>query len=178
MAILVERITQFKEGDLGDLCGATEDAIKDGIGFNWLTPPPSEVLENYWKGVLMVPERVLFGGRLDGALAASVQLIKPSKHKQAAAFMGTLEAHFVTPWARGHGLAKALLQAAEEEALNCNLSLLTLHVRETQQAAIHLYEENGYIRWGILPYYEQVNGQMIAGHYFYKQLKKPSGVSA
>src|SRR5256885_5362883 len=26
-------------------------------GFGWLKPPPGQVLENYWKGVLLVPER-------------------------------------------------------------------------------------------------------------------------
>lgn len=171
MAIKIDKLTEFKNADLDDLCQATEDAIRDGIGFNWIAPPSRETLEAYWKGVLVVPERVLFGGRLDNTLACSVQLIKPPPSKQTSAFAALLEAHFVAPWARGHGLAKALLQAAEREAGKLGFSMLRLSVRATQEAAIRLYEENGYVRWGVLPAYEFVNGQMLAGHFFYKNLE-------
>lgn len=169
--IKVETITHFKTADLDDLCQATVDAIREGIGFSWSSPPTTEVLESFWKGVLVVPERVLFGGRLDGTLAASVQLIKPAPSKQTTAFCAGIACHFVAPWARGHGLAKALLQAAEAEALSQGFSVITLHVRATQEAAIKLYQESGYTEWGILPYYEMVNGSMIAGHHFYKNIK-------
>lgn len=170
-SIKVELITQFKTADLDDLCQATVDAIRDGIGFNWSVPPAHEVLETFWKGVLVVPERVLFVGRLDGTISASIQLIKPPPSKQTAAFCASISYHYVAPWARGHGLAKALLQAAESEALAQGFSVITLHVRATQEAAIKLYKECGYTEWGVLPYYESVNGAMIAGHYFYKNIK-------
>jgi RimJ/RimL family protein N-acetyltransferase len=176
MNLRVERIEQFSGDDLDNLCQATEDAIADGIGFNWLTPPMREVLEAYWKGALVVPERQIFGGWLDGALAATAQIVRPSKSKETSYFAVTLESHFVAPWARGHGLAKAVLQLAEREAANQGFSVIRLSVRETQEAAIHLYEESGYIRWGILPYHEFVNGRMVAGHYFYKKLEATSRV--
>ncbi len=169
--IKVEPITEFKTADLDDLCLATEDAIRDGIGFNWLVPPSTDVLESYWRGVLVVPERVLFGGRIDGTLAASIQLLKPGPSKQTTSFNVSLSNHFVAPWARGHGLAKALLQAAEKEALAQGFSVITLNVRATQEAALKLYHESGYTRWGVMPYYEMVNESMIAGHYFYKNIK-------
>ena len=110
-AIKVEAITEFRAADLDDLCQATEDAIQDGIGFNWVSPPSREVLETFWRGVLVVPERILFGGRIDGTLAASIQLLKPGPSKQTASFSVGIGYHFVAPWARGHGLARALLQA-------------------------------------------------------------------
>jgi ribosomal protein S18 acetylase RimI-like enzyme len=171
MAIKVEHVREFKPADLEDLCQATKDAIREGIGFNWITPPSTDVLESYWKGMLVVPERELFVGRLDGTVAAAVQLHKPPPSKQLTKFCAQIMNHFVAPWARGHGLAKALLMAAEEEAKKLQFSVITLHVRETQEAAIKLYEEAGYIRWGILPYYEFVNEKMVAGHHFYKNLK-------
>jgi ribosomal protein S18 acetylase RimI-like enzyme len=169
--IKVEPINELKASDLEDLCQATEDAIRDGIGFNRMQPPTRDVLESFWKGVLVVPERVLFGGRLDGTLAASIQLIKPGPSKQTTSFNATIGYHFVSPWARGHGLAKALLLAAENEAKAQGFSVITLHVRETQEAALKLYHESGYTRWGIMPYYEMVGDTMIAGHYFYKNIK-------
>ncbi len=171
MPIAVSRITEFKNADLDEICQATQDAIRDGIGFNWITPPSKDVLESYYRGTLVVPERILFCGRLDGTVAASIQLVKPPPSRQLSSFSATICNHFVAPWARGHGLAKALLQLAENEAGDQGFSLITLSVRATQEAAIKLYEESGYVRWGILPYYECVNDTMVAGHYFYKNLK-------
>lgn len=169
--ITVDPVYELKASDLEDLCQATDDAIRDGIGFNWVSPPARDVLETFWRGVLVVPERILFGGRLDGTLAASIQLLKPGPSKQTTSFNATIGYHFVAPWARGHGLAKALLQAAEAEAKAQGFSVITLNVRETQEAALKLYHESGYTRWGIMPYYEMVGDTMIAGHYFYKNIK-------
>jgi ribosomal protein S18 acetylase RimI-like enzyme len=169
--ISVERITSFKGSDLSDMAQATEDAIRDGIGFHWVSPPTHETMEAYWKGVLMVPERTLFGGRLDGHLVASIQLVRPSRSKETSAFAAQIEGHFVAPWARGHGLAKALLEAAEREAAKQGFSTLKLDVRATQSKAITLYRESGYLEWGVLPNYEFVSGSMVSGHFFYKQLR-------
>jgi GNAT superfamily N-acetyltransferase len=171
MTIRVEKLTEFRHADLSDMVSATEDAIREGIGFNWVVPPGRDILETYWKGVLVVPQRVLLGGRLDGTLAASIQLIKPGVTKETSSFAATLEAHFVAPWARGHGLAKALLQAAERQARADGFSVLKLSVRETQEAAIKLYEESGYVQWGVLPCYEFVNAKMVPGRFFYKNLE-------
>lgn len=168
--ISVEKLTQIKSVDMVDLISATIDAISDGIGFNWISPPMPEVLEGYWKGVQIVPERSLFGGRLDGTLAASIQLVRPSKSKETSAFAVNIEGHFVAPWARGHGLAKALLDAAEREASKEGYSLIRLSVRKTQERALKVYRDNGYVEWGTLPYYEIVNARMVAGHFFYKKL--------
>lgn len=171
MTTKVERLTEFRHSDLNDLVQATEDAIREGIGFNWVVPPGRDILETYWKGVQIVPQRVLFAGRLDGTVAGSIQLVKPGQTKETSSFAASLEAHFVAPWARGHGLAKALLQEAEREARKLGFTVLKLSVRSTQEAAISLYEESGYICWGILPTYEFVSAQMIAGRFYYKNLE-------
>ena len=171
MSTRVERMTEFRHADLTELVQATEDAIREGIGFNWVVPPGKDILETYWKGVLVVPERVLYVGRIEGTLAASIQLLKPGPSKETSSFCASLEAHFVAPWARGHGLAKSLLDAAEREARSQGFSVLKLSVRETQEAAIKLYEESDYICWGVLPTYEYVNAKMIAGKFYYKNLE-------
>jgi len=171
MTARVERMTEFRHADLTELVQATEDAINDGIGFNWVVPPGKDMLETYWKGVLVVPERVLFAGRLDGTLGGSIQLLKPGPSKETSSFSASIEAHFVAPWARGHGLAKMLLEAAEREARSQGFSVLKLSVRETQERAIKLYEDNSYACWGRLPTYEFVNAKMIAGKYYYKNLE-------
>ena len=67
--IMVELIHNLNSADLNDLCDAAEAAIIDGGGFGWLAPPPRDVLESYWNGVLLIPERDLLVGRLDGVIA-------------------------------------------------------------------------------------------------------------
>ncbi|MFQ5958521.1 MAG: GNAT family N-acetyltransferase [Alphaproteobacteria bacterium] len=156
---------------MDDLCDAAEAAILDGNGFGWLRPPPRPQLEAYWRGVLVVPERELFVGRLDDVIAASAQLVKPSPNHEARAFAATLSIHFVAPWARGHGLARGLVEAVERAAADEGFEVMYLDVRETQKAAIRLYESCGYERWGTLPCYARADGEMIAGHFYVKQLK-------
>lgn len=168
---IVQRLTAFDGSDLDDLCDATDAAIIDGIGFTWLRVPPRDRLEAYWRGVLVVPGRQLFVCRVDGTIAGSVQLLKPTRHNEAGAFAASVTTHFVAPWTRGHGLAKALLDVVESAAKEAGYSVLKLDVRETQTAAIKLYEGRSYVRWGSIPYYARVDGDYIAGHYYYKDLK-------
>jgi hypothetical protein len=110
-AISVERLTSFTKADLADLCDAADAAIEAGGGFGWVRPPPRHVFESYWKGTLLVPERQLFVGRLDGTIAASAQMARPARNNEAQAFSATLMTSFVAPWARGHGLAKLVTVA-------------------------------------------------------------------
>ena len=45
MNISVENLNKISETDLADLCNITEQAIKAGGGFGWLTIPPIENLK-------------------------------------------------------------------------------------------------------------------------------------
>jgi ribosomal protein S18 acetylase RimI-like enzyme len=166
----VDMADQLSDDDIAELVDATETAIVDGGGFGWLKPPPQGVLERFWRGVLLVPERNLFIGRLDGRVAGSAQLIRPAKNNEAQAFAATITTNFVSPWARGHGLARDLTVAVEDEARNQGFRILTLDVRESQTAAIQLYESLGYERWGTNPNYATVGGKIISGGYYSKRL--------
>lgn len=174
--LLVEKKTTMTDAELNELCIATEDAIRDGIGFNWLTPPMRETLESYYRGVLMVPSRSLFIAKLDGTTAGAIQLMRPSKAKETSAFAVGVEAHFMAPWARGHGMALMLLDAAEREAAKEGFSVINLSVRETQTRALEIYRTHGYNEWGTMPYYEYVNASMVSGHHFYKKLEPISNL--
>jgi ribosomal protein S18 acetylase RimI-like enzyme len=164
----VERLTAFINTDLEDLCDAADAAIVAGGGFGWVKPPPRHIFEAYWKGVLLVPERQLFVGRLDGTIAASAQLARPARNNEAQAFSANLMSSFVAPWARGHGLAKMVTMAVEAAAAVAGAHLINLDIRETQTAAIQLYETLGYFRWGVHPHYAKVEGKLIRGFYYYK----------
>jgi ribosomal protein S18 acetylase RimI-like enzyme len=168
--IVVERLTQCLGTDLDDLCEATETAIVEGGGFGWLTPPPRQVLEAYWKGVLLIPDRRLVVGRVDGIIAGSAQLSRAPRNNEAQSFAGTLTSAFVAPWARGHGLARGIVLEIEQIAHELGLVVLNLDLRDTQRAAISLYEGLNYQRWGTHPAYARVDGRVVPGHYYYKRL--------
>lgn len=171
--VTVEKVTELKRSDLYDLCDAAEAAIIDGGGFGWVTPPDREVMERYWKGVMAVPERTLIVGRLDGVIAGSAQLVRPTRNNEAQAFACNLTTSFVAPWARGHGMARMLTQAIIDEATDLGFGILNLDVRETQRAAITLYDHMGFTRWGTHPHYARAKGRTIAGHFYYKVLERP-----
>ena len=172
----VGKAYELSDANVADLCDAAESAILDGGGFGWLSPPPRALLERYWRGVLLVPERELFVGRFDGRIVGSAQLVRPPKNNEAHQQIATITTNFVAPWARGHGLARDLTMACERAAKRHGVWFINLDVRETQKAAIQLYESFGYECWGTNPNYAVVNGKRIAGRYYTKDLRKVSNL--
>jgi ribosomal protein S18 acetylase RimI-like enzyme len=170
--LLVDRLTEFVDDDLHAICEAATAAILDGGGFGWVNAPERQVLERYFRGVLLVPERELFVCRSNGVIVGSAQLVRPPRHNEAQAFAATLTHAFVAPYARGHGLARMLMQRVEEGARALGYHVLNLDVRETQTAAIALYESLGYTRWGVHPVYARVGGQTVQGFFYYKVLRR------
>jgi ribosomal protein S18 acetylase RimI-like enzyme len=173
-SLAVERVNEFTEEDLHALCESADAAIIEGGGFGWVNPPGRAPLERYFRGVLLVPGRELFICRLDGDVVGSAQLVRPPRHNEAQAFAAHLIHAFVAPYARGHGLARMLTLRVEEAARALGYHLLNLDVRETQTAAIALYESLGYIRWGVHPAYARVGGRTLRGIFYYKLLQ-PGG---
>lgn len=167
----VEIVEELSSTDLHDLCDVTDAAIENGGGFGWIKPPPRESLERTWKGMLVVPERHLLLARLDGQVCGAAQLVEPSRHNEAQAFAATVLACFVAPWARGHGAGIKLLETAEQLAGELGYRTLNIDVRETQTAALRLFERLGYRQWGTNPAYACVDGRMIAGHFFSKNIR-------
>ncbi len=165
-----EIIERFRPGELVELCDATRKALEDGIGFGWVALPSDDRLKAYWKGVLVVPHRTLIIGRYRGTVAGSVQVVRPVTRDEARAFSASFDTHFVAPWARGHGLAAALLRHAERHAAAVGFTQFCVDVRVTQDRAIRLYEAHGYERWGTLPDYHLVDNRMIAGHFYRKKI--------
>nr|WP_319796412.1 GNAT family N-acetyltransferase [Acidisoma cellulosilyticum] len=172
--LTVDRITSFDEEDLLALCEATDAAIIEGGGFGWLSPPGRQVIESYFKGLLLVPERELYVGRVDGVIVGSTQLVRPPRSNEAQAMAATLTQTFVAPYARRLGLARMMVIRAEERARAMGYQVLNLDVRETHSSAIALYETLGFTRWGTHPAYARVGGKMIAGAYFHKLLQRKS----
>ena len=169
--LLVEHVEALSDDDVAALCEATDAAIIDGGGFGWVNPPGRRALENYYRGVLLVPERELLVARMDGTIVGSAHLVKPPRNNEAQSFAAQLMHSFVAPYARGHGLARLLTQGVEARARELGYHVLNLDVRETQTAAIHMYETLGYERWGVHPDYAMVRGRVVQGFYYHKKLR-------
>ena len=166
----VEVLREFKGTDLNDLCDAAEAAISDGGGFGWVRRPPRHIMEAYWKGVVLVPDRRVFVARLDGTIAGSAVLVRPPRNNEAQAFAAHLTGMFVAPWARNRGLGRQIAELVEGVARELGVEVLNLDVRDTQMAAIRLFESMGYRRWGQHPAYARVDGRIVSGHFLWKPL--------
>jgi ribosomal protein S18 acetylase RimI-like enzyme len=175
--LAVEIATSIEAHDLEELCEATNAAIVEGGGFGWVQPQDRAVLARHFRGVLLVPDRVLFLARLDGMVVGSAQLLRPPRNNEAQAFAAQLTHAYIAPYARGHGLARKLVERVEQHAASVGFRVLNLDVRETQVRAIALFESLGYTRWGTHPAYARVDGRTVAGHYYYKLLEPGRGRS-
>ena len=168
--ISVDSLETISNTDLADLCYNTEQAIKAGGGFGWITGPPRDVLKKYWNGMLLVSTNTLIVGRLNGDIAASLQLYFYPPNNEAQKTVSRIQSHFVAPWARGYGLAKAMIDYAILKSKENSKINIQLDIRETQIAAIQLFESKGFIRWGENPKYAFVNGNPIKGYYYYRNI--------
>ena len=168
--IKVETLHSISDLDLADLCNITEQAIRAGGGFGWLKVPPRKVLNKYWNGLVVVQNRILIVGRLNNAIAGALQLGLQSPNNEAQKDIATITSHFVAPWARGYGLAKNMIDHAETVARENSIFCIQLDIRETQEAAIQLFKSKGYEQWGTNPSYAQIEGNIIKGLYFYKNI--------
>ena len=170
MNIAVESLKKISETDLADLCNITEQAIKAGGGFGWLTIPPIETLKKYWNGLILIKSNILIVGRLNGTIAGASQISFYPPNNEAQKNISKIQSHFVAPWARGYGLAKAMIDYAIVKSKENNKHSIQLDIRETQTAAIQLFESKGFIRWGENPTYAYVNGNPIKGYYYYRNI--------
>ncbi len=169
--LTVERVTEFTDDDLNQICEATAAAIIEGGGFGWVNAPERQVLERYFRGLLLVPERELFVGRLNGTIVGSAQLVRPPRNNEAQSFAATMMHLFIAPFARGHGVGRMMISRVEDGARALGYQVINLDVRETQTAAIRMYESLGYVRWGEHPAYARVRSENVRGFYYFKQLR-------
>ncbi len=166
----VETIEQLTERDIHELSDAAEAAILSGGGFGWLSPPPKSVMEDYWRGVQMIPDRHLILARLDKVIAGSCQIVRPAKNNEAQNFACQLTTFFVAPWARGHGLAQMIVAEAEALAKSEGFAMINLDVRATQDRAIQSFEARNFKRYATNEYYAKVDGDYVPGYYYHKEL--------
>ncbi|MBV1837422.1 1-(5-phosphoribosyl)-5-[(5-phosphoribosylamino)methylideneamino]imidazole-4-carboxamide isomerase [Acetobacter estunensis] len=176
-ALAAERAQELDDDDIDALCEAVDAAILDGGGFGWVKPQGRSVLERYYRGLLLVPERMLFVARHRGVIVGSAQLVRPPRNNEAQAMNASVMHFHIAPYARGMGLGRMLLDEIVQCARAMGYQFLNLDVRETQTGAIALFRSMGFEQWGTHPSYAHVDGRMLRGHYFVKRLQEQSRIA-
>lgn len=155
-----------------DLVDLLVDAVEGGASVNFVWPMTREKAEVWWEGALASHsrgERQIFLAEWQGKAAGTVQIVPATQENQF--FRADIAKLLVRRDARGRGLGKALMRAAEGEAFRIGRTLLTLDT-EAGSAAEQLYERLGWIRYGSIPAYATTadNSSRAGVTFFYKTL--------
>ncbi|KPF51859.1 GNAT family N-acetyltransferase [Rhizobium sp. AAP116] len=140
-------------GALPDLCETLSDCVDGGASLGFMSPFAPADGETFWRGVAEAVGRgevLLYGAFLGDGLVGTVQVGFASKPNQP--HRGDLMKLLVHRDARGLGLSKALMAAAEQGAAQAGRTLLVLDTAAGELAEA-LYEKLGWQRSGIIPNY-------------------------
>lgn len=150
---------------LADILIAT---VAAGGSITFMHPVPREVAVAYWRDALADPGRVVLGGYVDGALVGTVTLWLATPPNQP--FRAEIWKLMTDPAARRRGVARALMIAAEQLAVERGKTLLNLDTAADHGAA-PLYDALGWTRVGEIPDYAyRPHGGLTASIFYYKQL--------
>jgi GNAT superfamily N-acetyltransferase len=138
---------------LPDLCETLADCVEGGASLGFMSPFRPQDGESFWLDVAEAVGRgevLLYGAFLGDRLVGTVQVGFASKPNQP--HRGDLMKLLVHRDARGLGLSKALMAAAEEGAARADRTLLVLDTAAGELAEA-LYEKLGWQRSGVIPNY-------------------------
>ena len=146
------------------------DCVAGGASVSFMLPFGLDDARAFWRkiaGEVAQGDRALFGATLDGRLVGTVQLgLAGPPNQTHRADIAKLLVHRS---ARGRGLARALMTAAEAEARARGRTLLTMDT--ASGTAERLYLDLGYVRVGVIPGYARLpDGPLCDTTVFYKQL--------
>jgi GNAT superfamily N-acetyltransferase len=141
--------------EVGALTEVLADAIDSGASVGFLAPPKTAELRTWW--LRLVPGLVddtllLWAARVDDRIVGTVQVrlttYPNGKHRAELAKL------LVHRDARGQGIGRALLEAAERGAAEAGVTLLLLDT-QTGSAAERLYVTLGWQTVGEVPNHSQ-----------------------
>jgi ribosomal protein S18 acetylase RimI-like enzyme len=129
------------------------EVVAAGGSVSFMHPLAPQTAAAFWEASLAAAargERMVLGARCDGLLIGTVTLLldcPPNQpHRAEIAKLMTRVSH------RGQGVARALMLAAEREAIDHARTLLTLDTA-AEDGAAGLYERIGFHYAGVIPDY-------------------------
>ena len=167
------RVVPLEPADhLDDLAAILVDAVEGGASVSFMLPFTLDEARAFWCRVAeraQAGEVVTVGAFTDHRLDGTVQLITATPPNQP--HRAEIAKLLVHRRARGRGLGRALMLAAEAAALSRGRTLLTLDTL-TGSPAERLYLALGYTRAGTIPGYALLpeGGEPRATVVFYKRL--------
>jgi len=147
------------------------DCVDGGASVSFMAPLSRAKALAFWRGVLAAAaqgERIVLAardaaGRVSGTVQVMLAQPENQPHRADVAKM------LVHRRARRHGLGRALMRAAEAEALAAGKTLLVLDTASDD--AERLYARSGWIECGRIPGYALLpTGEPCATTLFYKPL--------
>lgn len=156
---------------LGDLCDVLADCVNGGASVGFMQPyMPADALP-YWQSVADSVESgatLLFVALTEGRVVGTVQVGAAQMPNQP--HRGDLKKLLVHSSARGKGLARLLMEAAEREAARIGKTLLVLDTA-TGSDAEAIYPRLGWQRVGVVPDYAMwPEGGLCDTTIFYKRI--------
>ena len=147
------------------------DAVAGGAGVSFMHPLTPASARYFWRNAFERQARadcLILGASDKGAFLGTITLILDMPENQP--HRGEISKVIVDAGARRRGIARALLQYAEEEARLRARTLLVLDA-VTDSAAAILYERCGWIKVGNIPDYAYLpHGTLWPTTVFYKRL--------
>jgi GNAT superfamily N-acetyltransferase len=135
------------------LCDILSACVAEGAGVSFLPPLAADVARGFWRGIakdIAGGIRVLLGGWVDGVLCGTVTLAFSGAENQP--HRADVQKLMVHPSGRRAGLARAMMQRLEQEAVRSGRTLLTLDTRAGDRAE-RLYRSMGWNAVGLIPGY-------------------------
>ncbi|PST26958.1 N-acetyltransferase [Mesorhizobium plurifarium] len=147
------------------------DCVEGGASVGFMQPFSPNDAVPFWEGVAAAvgrSETVLLGAEVDGRIVGTVQLgVGTMPNQPHRADVRKLLVHRD---ARGLGLSRRLMDAAEAEAVRRGRRVLVLDTA-TGEPAEAIYERFGWTRAGVVPDYALMpDGRYCATTFFYKHL--------
>ena len=154
-----------------DLASVLADCVAGGASVNFMPPFSLDDAARWWDSNLagiQAGKGVIFGAFAGRKLVGTVQLGLDNPPNQL--HRGEIRKMLVHRSHRGQGLARRLMAAAEGEARQRGLTLLTLDTGEGGEAET-LYPKLGYQKLGIIPDYAKwPDGRPCDTVFFWKKL--------
>jgi GNAT superfamily N-acetyltransferase len=154
-----------------DLCDVLVDCVNGGASVGFMQPYGVGDAEPYWQGVadaVTAGATLLFVAELEGKVVGTVQIGAAQMPNQP--HRADLKKLLVHRSARGKGLARLLMDAAEREAASRGKTILVLDTA-TGSDAEAIYPRLGWERVGVIPDYALwPEGGFCASTFFYKRV--------
>ncbi|NLS18437.1 GNAT family N-acetyltransferase [Rhizobium sp. P40RR-XXII] len=156
---------------LPDLCDVLADCVNGGASVGFMQPYGPADAVPYWQSVAESVESgatLLLVAVIEGKVVGTVQVGAAQMPNQP--HRGDLKKLLVHRSARGTGLARLLMEAAEREAISVGKTLLVLDTA-TGSDAEAIYPRLGWQRVGVVPDYAMwPEGGFCDTTFFYKRI--------